>query len=97
MTDDFAHRLPLNQIRDGERIDLSADEGERKLIADRLDLRALDRLEAHATLDRKGEMVRVAMMPGTAQAKLDNKGMKARPDSPALLISRSMMKAARTM
>ena len=58
MTDDFAHRLPLNQIRDGERIDLVADEAERKLTADRLDLRSLDRLEAHATLERKGEIVR---------------------------------------
>jgi uncharacterized metal-binding protein YceD (DUF177 family) len=59
MTDDFAHRLPLNQIRDGDRIDLVADEGERKLIADRLALRGLDRLEAHATLECKGEIVRV--------------------------------------
>ena len=58
MTDDFAHRLPLNQIRDGERIDLIADDGERKLIADRLDLRGLDRLEAHATLERKGAIIR---------------------------------------
>ena len=58
MTDDFAHRLPLNQIRDGERIDLVADEAERKLTAARLDLRSLDRLEAHATLERKGEIVR---------------------------------------
>ena len=58
MSDDFAHRLPLNQIRDGERIDLCADEGERKRIADRLGIRSLDRLEAHATLERKGEIVR---------------------------------------
>ena len=58
MTDEFAHRLPLNQIRDGERIDLIADDAERKLVADRLDLRGLDRLEAHATLERKGEIVR---------------------------------------
>jgi uncharacterized metal-binding protein YceD (DUF177 family) len=58
MTEDFAHRLPLNQIRDGERIDLAADEGERRTVADRLGLRSLDRLEAHATLDRKGDMVR---------------------------------------
>ena len=58
MTDEFAHRLPLNQIRDGERIDLVADEAERKLIADRLDLRSLDRLEAHATLELKGEIIR---------------------------------------
>ena len=58
MSDDFAHRLPLNQIRDGERIDLSADEGERKRIADRLGLPSLDCLNAHATLERKGEIVR---------------------------------------
>ena len=55
---DFAHRLPLNQIRDGERIDLSADDGERQRIAERLGLRSLDRLDAHATLERKGEIVR---------------------------------------
>jgi uncharacterized metal-binding protein YceD (DUF177 family) len=58
MTNDFAHRLPLNQIRDGERVDLTADDGERNRIAERLGLRALDRLEAHAMLDRKGEIVR---------------------------------------
>lgn len=58
MMDDFAHRLPLNQIRDGERVDLVADEGERRRVADRLSLRSLDRLEAHATLDRTGEIVR---------------------------------------
>jgi uncharacterized metal-binding protein YceD (DUF177 family) len=58
MTDDFAHRLPLNQIRDGERIDLTANERERSRIADRLGLRSLDRFESHATLDRKGDIVR---------------------------------------
>ena len=58
MIEDFAHRLPLNQIRDGERIDLSADDAEREKIAERLGLRSLDRLEAHATLERKGEIVR---------------------------------------
>jgi uncharacterized metal-binding protein YceD (DUF177 family) len=55
---DFAHRLPLNQIRDGERIDLSADENERHRIAERLALSSLDRLDAHVTLERKGEIVR---------------------------------------
>lgn len=58
MTDEFAHRLPLNQVRDGERIELSADESERAKVAERLGLRSLDRLEAHATLERKGEIVR---------------------------------------
>jgi uncharacterized metal-binding protein YceD (DUF177 family) len=58
MTDEFAHRLPLNQIRDGERIELNADESERAGIADRLGLRSLDRLDAHATLERQTEIVR---------------------------------------
>jgi uncharacterized metal-binding protein YceD (DUF177 family) len=58
MSDEFAHRLPLNHIRDGERIDLTADETERHRIAERLGLRSLDRLEAHATLERKGEIIR---------------------------------------
>ncbi len=55
---DFAHRLPLGQIRDGERIELSADDPERLAIADRLRLPALSRFEAHAVLSRDGERVR---------------------------------------
>ena len=58
MTDRFAHHLKLDQIRDGDRLDIVADEGERQAIARRLDLNALDRLEAHAVLSRKGEIVR---------------------------------------
>jgi len=58
MTDDFAPRLPLNHRRYGERIDRLAVDRERTLQADRLDLRGLDRLEAHATLERKGAIVR---------------------------------------
>jgi uncharacterized metal-binding protein YceD (DUF177 family) len=58
MTDDFAHRLPLNQIRDGDRVDLVADQGERRRIAERLGLPSLDRLEARVTLEPKGEIVR---------------------------------------
>ena len=42
-------------------------------------------------------IVRVAMMPGIAQAKDDSRGMNARPDNPTPAISRSIMKAARTM
>ena len=43
MSDEFAHRLPLNQIRDGERIDISADEGERMAsLFDPLTLGALE-------------------------------------------------------
>ena len=58
MTDRFAHRLRLDQIRDGERLDLVADDAERAAIAKRLGLEALDRLEAHATLSKTGKMVR---------------------------------------
>ena len=58
MNDRFAHHLRLDQIRDGERLDLVADEAERRSIADRLRLSSLGRLEAHATLSRTGAMVR---------------------------------------
>ena len=40
-------------------------------------------------------MVRAAMMPGMAQAKLDSSGMNDRPDSPTLPMMRSSRKAAR--
>ncbi len=42
-------------------------------------------------------MVRVAMMPGIAQAKELRSGMKDFPCSPTFPMSRSMMKAARAM
>ncbi len=44
---------------------------------------------------RRFGMVRVAMMPGMAQAKDDSSGMKERPDKPTVPISRSSRKAAR--
>ncbi len=58
MTDRFAHHLRLDQIRDGQRLDLVADDQERGAIADRLALNALDRLDAHATLSRDGPVVK---------------------------------------
>jgi len=58
MSDGFAHHLRLDHIRDGQRLDLIADEAERKAIAKRLDLDSLERLEAHVTLSRKGDNVR---------------------------------------
>ena len=58
MTDNFAHRLRLDRIHDGERLDLVADETERQAIAERFGLQSLDRLEAHATLNRTGNCVR---------------------------------------
>ena len=55
---DFAHRLVLDQIRDGDRLDIVADDDERRAVADRLGLLNLDRFEAHAILSRDGQKVR---------------------------------------
>ena len=55
---DFEQRLPLDRIRDGDRIDLSADAEDCRAIAKRLGLMSLDRLEAHAVLSRQGQEVR---------------------------------------
>jgi uncharacterized metal-binding protein YceD (DUF177 family) len=68
MSDRFAHHLRLDQIRDGERIDLVADEAERREAARRLGLRRVDRLDAHVTLAKTGEIVRAA---GRLNAALD--------------------------
>jgi uncharacterized metal-binding protein YceD (DUF177 family) len=68
MTDRFAHHLRLDQIRDGERLDLVADESERRTIARRLRLDGLDRLEAHVALGREGPVVRAE---GRLVASLD--------------------------
>lgn len=48
-----------------------------------------------ASRSRGSWMLRVDMMPGTAQAKLDSNGMNERPDKPAADIMRSSRKAAR--
>ena len=55
---DFTCRIELNRIRDGERVELVAGEAERSRIAERTGIDSLDRLEAHATLERAGEVVR---------------------------------------
>jgi uncharacterized metal-binding protein YceD (DUF177 family) len=59
MNDRFAHHLRLDQIRDGERLDLVADDEERSAIAQRLGLPSVGRLEAHVSLVKTGEAVRV--------------------------------------
>ena len=59
MIDRFAHHLRLDQIRDGERLDLNADEAELQSVAKRLGLASIDRLEAHVTLSKIAEIVRV--------------------------------------
>ena len=58
MSDGFAHAVRIDSIRDGDRLDLAADDAERHAIAGRLGLGSIDRLEAHATLERKGDVVR---------------------------------------
>lgn len=58
MIDRFAHHIRLDQIRDGERIDLTADDAELKSVAKRLGLSSINRLEAHVTLSKSGEVVR---------------------------------------
>ena len=58
MSDEFAHRVRLDQIRDGDRVDLIADDSERAAIARRLGLQGLERFEAHAVLSRKDGLVR---------------------------------------
>ena len=57
---DFAHRLPLDQIREGDRLDIVADDEERAAVAERLGLLSLDRFEAHAMLSRDGQTIRAA-------------------------------------
>ena len=58
MHEDFGHRVPLDRIVDGERIELVADDAERAAIAKRLGLQSLERLNAHATLRRESAKVR---------------------------------------
>lgn len=55
--DGFAHRLRLDSVCDGERLDLVADESERQAIAERLGLASLERFDAHVTLDRDGSRI----------------------------------------
>jgi uncharacterized metal-binding protein YceD (DUF177 family) len=57
MSEDFAHQLKIDHIRDGDRLDLVASEAERRTTAERLGLDSIDRLEAHAVLTRKGQVV----------------------------------------
>jgi uncharacterized metal-binding protein YceD (DUF177 family) len=58
VSDRFAHAIRIAQIRDGDRLELVADEGERTAIARRLGLGSIERLEAQALLSRKNALVR---------------------------------------
>jgi uncharacterized metal-binding protein YceD (DUF177 family) len=68
MTDRFAHHLRLDQIHDGDRLDLVADEAERGEVARRLGLPSIACLDAHVTLTRNGDIVRAE---GRLAAALD--------------------------
>jgi uncharacterized metal-binding protein YceD (DUF177 family) len=63
-------KLALGKLRDGQRIEYSADEAERAAVAERLGLLGLDRLEAVLTLRCEGERVRAEgrMRASVAQA-----------------------------
>ena len=67
---DFAHRLTLDRIRDGDRLDLVADADERAAVAERLGLASLERLDAHAVLRREGTTISAS---GRVKAALEQR------------------------
>jgi len=67
---DFAHRLTLDRIRDGDRLDLVADAEERAVVAERLGLASLERLDVHAVLHRDGATVHAT---GRVKATLEQR------------------------
>jgi uncharacterized metal-binding protein YceD (DUF177 family) len=92
MSGDFAHRLALAQIRDGQRLEITADEAERAAIARRLDLLGLERFEGVLTLGRNGDEVRAT---GRVRAALTQacsatgEPVPAMIDEPVTLLFRS--------
>lgn len=82
MSGEFAHRLPLAQLRDGKRIEIVADEAEREAIARRLDLLGLERFEAAVTLARHGEEVRAT---GRIRASLSQACVASGEPVPAMI------------
>lgn len=68
MTDPFPQALQIDTIRDGERLDVTADEAARAAIAERLGLPRLGRLEAHVVLERNGANI---LAKGRVLASLD--------------------------
>jgi uncharacterized metal-binding protein YceD (DUF177 family) len=64
----FDLKLKIDGIRGGDRIDLTADAAARDEISERLGLIGLDRLEAHAVLERDGGEVRAT---GRLRASLE--------------------------
>lgn len=89
MSDRFAHQLRIEHVADGERLELVADEAERSAIARRLGLQSLERLEAHVTLSRTGEMVRATGRLGAVleqSCAITNEPVPAHVDEPFELL-----------
>ena len=64
----FDHRINLDRVRSGDRIELTASDDERRAVAERLGLQSLDRLDAHVALEKDGDKVRAQ---GRLQAALE--------------------------
>ena len=85
MNEGFELRLPLDRIRDGDRVDLVADDEERRAIAQRLGLESIDRFEAHAMLSRDGEELRARGRIGASlqqRCVVTNEPVAAHVDEP---------------
>lgn len=97
MSAGFGHRLSLAQLRDGQRLELSAGDEERAAIAARLGLLGLDRLEAAVTIARDGQEVRAAgrIRASVAQACVaTGEAVPAMVDEPVALLFRPEPTAA---
>ena len=89
MSNRFAYQLRHDQVRDGDRLDLVADDSEREAIAQRLGLESLSCLEAHAVLSRKGEIIRAQGRLAASLAQscvVTNEPIAAHVDEPFDLI-----------
>ncbi|MEO8141630.1 MAG: DUF177 domain-containing protein [Sphingomicrobium sp.] len=68
MSEDFEFLLPLDQVHEGERIELSASDAQCAAIAKRLGLLSLSTLKAHVVMSRDGDKVNAK---GRVMATLD--------------------------
>jgi len=68
MSEPFSLALPIAAIRDGDRVDLIADENECAGIAERLNLPSIGALRAHAVLARDKEAIQAT---GRLKANLE--------------------------
>ena len=78
----FDCRIPLDQVRDGDRLDLVASDQECAAIADRLGLASIERLEAHAALSRDGDAIGAK---GRLKASLEQSCVATGESVPALV------------